>query len=61
LYSDAAIHGREFLQIGFNRHSSYDHELNSTRGGSSSPLLDVKNGGEAALISIARGAADSPF
>jgi hypothetical protein len=29
--------------------------------GLSRPLLDVKNGGEAALISIARGAADRPF
>ena len=29
-------------------------------GGSSSPLLDAKSGGEAASINIARGAADPP-
>jgi hypothetical protein len=42
LYSDAAIHGRRFLQIGFNRHSSYDHQLNSTRGGRAVPCSMLK-------------------
>jgi hypothetical protein len=31
------------------------------QGGSSSPLLDVDFGGEAAFLGIARGAADPPL